>query len=210
MFLSGHTLLLNCLHYASYGRSFHQLQNTTLISIGVDGLFNTAQLKLIGTVRSEDWKHTHRSFIVTSKHAFDWGDMLQTISDRHSYNLNRFSESMAMHIHQIGPHNFPRKGLIIGWWRWWLVWFNTLFQFINGLQAQKSPLTAYLLFVRSQIPMHFLRLEIGGTNMNSKANIQHALLHIHKAKDVDIIRGNGKHLGQEVHQQVVAAPLLTS
>lgn len=82
--------------------------------------------------------------------------------------------------------------------------------FIHKLHVKKSPLTAYLLFVRGQIPMHFLRLEIGGANMHSKANIQHTLLHIHKAKDVDIIRGNGKHLRQEVHQQLVAAPLLTS
>lgn len=68
----------------------------------------------------------------------------------------------------------------------------------------------YLLFVGGQIAMNFLRLEEGGSTVHSKADIQHSLLHIHEAKDVDVIRWNGEHLRQEVHQQLVAAPLLPS
>lgn len=55
--------------------------------------------------------------------------------------------------------------------------------------------------------MHFLRLKKGWANVHSKANIQHTVLHIHEAKDVNIIRRNRKHLRQEVPQQVIAASL---
>lgn len=59
----------------------------------------------------------------------------------------------------------------------------------------------------SQIAVHLLRLEKRGANVHSEANIQHPVLHIYEAKDVDIIRWNRKHLREEVQQQVVAALL---
>lgn len=60
----------------------------------------------------------------------------------------------------------------------------------------------------SQVTMHFLGLKERWATMHSKANIQHSLLHVHEAKDVDIIGWDREHLRQEVHQQLVAAPLL--
>lgn len=76
--------------------------------------------------------------------------------------------------------------------------------------VKRTKTMAYLLFVGSQISVHFLGLKEGWATVHSKANIQHSVLHIHQAKDVDIIRRNGEHLGKEVHQQLVAAPLLPS
>lgn len=58
--------------------------------------------------------------------------------------------------------------------------------------------------------MDFLGLEEGGPATHGEADIQHSLLHIHEAEDVHIIGWKGEHLGQEVHQQLVAAPLLSS
>lgn len=48
----------------------------------------------------------------------------------------------------------------------------------------------YLLFVGSQIAMHFLTLEKRRATVYSKANIQDSFPHIYQAKDVDIIRWN--------------------
>lgn len=65
---------------------------------------------------------------------------------------------------------------------------------MDGFKKKKQEKVTYLLLVGCQIPMDLLRLQEGGASMHGKANVQHSVLRIHQAKDVDIIRRNGEHL----------------
>lgn len=67
--------------------------------------------------------------------------------------------------------------------------------------------SAYLLFVCSQIAVHFLRLEKGRADAHGEANVQHPVLPVRQAEDVHVLQRNGKHLRKEVAQQVKAAAL---
>lgn len=64
--------------------------------------------------------------------------------------------------------------------------------------------------MRGQVAVHFLWQEKGDAHMHREAHIQHSLFNICQAEDIDAVRGNGEHLRQKIHQQMVAAPLLPS
>lgn len=68
-----------------------------------------------------------------------------------------------------------RNDLILLWDQTMIGSYQRLSLSVNAVKRLKT----YLLFVGSQIAVHFLRLEEGEANLHGKANIQHSLLHVH-------------------------------
>lgn len=89
-------------------------------------------------------------------------------------------------------------------------WLPHISQFESLNHTQVKNQAAYLLLMRSQVAMHFLWQEEGDTHVHSEPHVQHSLFDICQAEDINVVCGNGEHLGQKVYQKMVAAPLLPS
>lgn len=139
MFLSGHTLLLNCLMVDPFINSkiqhlFQSVQTTQYSKTETHWYrrFETYKQEVNRHVQTHFWLRRHASdniWLILHIICLWGGDPITLIDSLNAwpYIFIRLALTVS-----------PRKELIIGWWRWLFVWFNTLFQFINGLHTQTA------------------------------------------------------------------------